>query len=93
MPAFFVLGRGSVRVRYTGSMRISTAHYVDGKLLVDGVPLPDGVVVTILQPEDDSEAVSLSPQDEEELVESVEQIRKGRWISGDELLESLKPHS
>ena len=72
-------------------MRISTAHYVNGRLLVDGEPLPDGAVVTILQPDEDPEPVSLSAEDENELLESVRQIREGRWVSGDDLLESLKP--
>ena len=74
-------------------MRISTAHYVNGKLLVDGKPLPEGAVVTILQPEEDSDSVSLSPQDEKELLESVAQIRDGKWVSSDELLESLNTQS
>ena len=71
-------------------MRISTAHFVDGKLLVDGEPLQDGAVVTILQQDEEPGPVTLSALDEEELLESAAQIRNGNWVSGDDLLESLK---
>jgi len=74
-------------------MKIATGHVVDGKLLVEGKTLPDGAVVTILEPEDDSEAVTLSPGQEEELLEAARQLSDGKWISGAELLESLKIHS
>jgi hypothetical protein len=74
-------------------MRISTGHYVNGKLLVDGEPLPDGAVITILEPDEDQEPVSLSAEDEKELLESAAQIREGKWISGAELLDSLQPKS
>jgi hypothetical protein len=71
-------------------MRIATGHIVDGKLVVDREPLPEGVVVTILQPEAETEAFVLSSDDEEELLQSIRDIEEGRFVSGSNLLESLK---
>jgi hypothetical protein len=41
------------------------------------------------EPEPD-EPVNLSPADVRELLEAMEEIRRGDWVDGDELLEELR---
>jgi hypothetical protein len=74
-------------------MKVATGHIVDGKLMIDGKPLPDGSVITVVQPESPPECQVLSPEDEDELIDSVKQIREGRYITGEELIASLRPSS
>jgi hypothetical protein len=70
-------------------MKIATGTVVDGKVVVDGAVLAEGATVTVLLRED-QEAFELSPEDENELLESIAEIERGEFISGDQLLERLR---
>jgi hypothetical protein len=70
-------------------MKIATGTVVDGKVVVDGAVLAEGTTVTVLLRED-QEAFELSPEDENELLESIAEIERGEFISGDQLLERLR---
>ena len=72
-------------------MQISTGTVVSGKVVVEGVPLVEGAVVTVLAREAE-QPFSLSMQDEEELLAAMAEVERGEFISAEELLESLRKH-
>jgi hypothetical protein len=74
-------------------MKVATGHIVDGKLMVDGKPLPDGAVITVIQPEEPPECLILSPEDEDELIDSMKQIREGKYVTGEDLIARLRRSS
>jgi len=62
---------------------------VGGKVIVEGDPLPEGAVVTILAREAD-ETFEVPPELEAELLESITQADRGETISVEEMLERLR---
>lgn len=72
-------------------MQISTGTVVGGKVVVEGVPLVEGAIVTVLAREAE-QPFSLSLQDEEELLAAMAEVERGEFISAEELLESLRKH-
>ena len=70
-------------------MKIATGIVVDGKVVVEGETLPEGSTVTLLL-RDDDEGFKLTPEEEQELLESVAEIERGEFVSGEELLERLR---
>jgi hypothetical protein len=71
------------------SMKITTGIVVDGKVVVEGESLDEGATVTVLL-RDDEEAFELNPAEEEELLDSIAQIERGEFVSGEQLLERLR---
>jgi hypothetical protein len=71
------------------SMQLTVGTVVDGKIVVEGDPLPEGTVVTILAREAD-ETFEVPPELEAELLESIAQADRGETISAEELLERLR---
>ena len=72
-----------------GAMQLATGTVVGGKIVVDGDPLPEGAVVTILAREAD-ETFEVPPELEAELQESIAQAERGETISAKEVLERLR---
>ena len=70
-------------------MKVATGIVVDGKVVVEGESLTEGSTVTVVLREDD-EAFELTPEEEEELLESIQQIERGEFVSGEQLLERLR---
>jgi len=70
-------------------MRVATGIVVDGKIVVEGESLTEGSTVTVVLREDE-EAFELTPQEEEELLESIAEIERGEFVSGEQLLERLR---
>ena len=70
-------------------MQLTTGTVVDGKVIVEGDPLPEGAVVTILA-HDADETFEVPPELEAELLESIAQADRGETISADELLKRLR---
>ena len=70
-------------------MQIASGTVVDGKIVVEGDPLPDGTVVTILA-RDADETFVVPPELEAELSESIAEADRGETISAKELLERLR---
>jgi hypothetical protein len=68
---------------------IATGIVVGGKVVVEGDPPPEGVVVTILAREAD-ETFEVPPELEAEILESIAQADRGETISADELIERLR---
>ena len=71
------------------AMQLATGTVVDGKVVVEGDPLPEGAVVAILAREAD-ETFDVPPELEAELLESIAQADRGETISADELLVRLR---
>ena len=70
-------------------MKVATGTVVDGKVIVEGESLADGTKVTVVLREDE-ESFDLTPEQEQELLASIEEIERGDYITGDELLERLR---
>ena len=71
------------------SMKITTGIVVDGKVVVEGESLDEGATVTVLL-RDDEEAFELNPAEEEELLDSIAQMERGEFVSGEQQLERLR---
>jgi hypothetical protein len=72
-------------------MQVVTGTVVGGKVILEGVSLPEGTVVTIFAK--DSEAkIRLPPALQAELEEALEEADREEGISGDELLEKLRKY-
>ena len=69
-------------------MGIVTGKVVEGKVLVDGMTLPEGAVVTVVTREP-SHAVQLTPDEEARLLEAVAEADRGETISAKELFDRL----
>ncbi len=72
-------------------MQVTTGTVVGGKVVVDGVSLVEGAVVTVLSREPE-EPFALSVEDEDELLAAMAEIARGEFISAEELLESIRKH-
>jgi hypothetical protein len=70
-------------------MQLTTGTVVGGKIVIEGEPLPEGPVVTILARESD-ETFIVPPELEAELLESIAEAERGEAISADELLHRLR---
>jgi hypothetical protein len=70
-------------------MQFNTGAVVGGKVVVDGVSLDEGAVVTVLSREAE-QSVTLSPGDEDELLAAIAEIERGEFVSVAELLETLR---
>ena len=70
-------------------MQLATGTVVGGKIIVEGEPLPEGMVVTILAREE-HETFEVPPELEAELRESIAEADRGETVSADELLQRLR---
>ncbi len=70
-------------------MQLATGTVVDGKIVVEGEPFPEGAVVTILAREAD-EVFEVPPELEPELAESLAQAARGETIPAQEVLDRLR---
>jgi hypothetical protein len=62
-------------------------HLVDGRVVVEGATLAEGSTVTVLLREDD-EAFDLTPEEEAKLLESIVEIERGEFVSGEKSIRS-----
>jgi len=70
-------------------MRITPGKVVSGQIVVEGEPLPDGALVTVLSREAD-ETFELDAVAEAELLESLAEADRGELIPADEVLRKLR---
>ena len=70
-------------------MKVATGIVVEGKVVVEGETLAEGETVTVLLREDD-ETFELTPEEEDELLESIAAIERGEYVSGEQVLERLR---
>lgn len=71
-------------------MQIATGTVVHGKIVLEGMPLTEGAVVTVLTRGAD-ESFSLSEEQENELLAAMAEIDRGDCVTLDDLLRSLPP--
>ena len=70
-------------------MKVATGKVVGGKVVVEGEPLAEGSVVTVVAREGD-ETFDVSPEDERALLEAIAQADRGLVVSWEELREQLR---
>ena len=70
-------------------MGIATGTVVQGRVLIEGLDLPEGAVVTVLTRES-SGVVVISAEDEAELLEAIAEADRGDTISPQELFDRLE---
>ena len=73
------------------TMQVATGTVINGKIVLEGVPLPEGAVVTVVTRGAD-EGFSLSEAQEAELFAAMAEIERGEFVSLGELLQSLPQH-
>lgn len=78
----------SVEEEYDTKMQVATGIVVDGKVVVEGLELPEGETVLVLTREAEGE-IHLSPEEEAELLEAVAEADRGETISAEELFARL----
>ena len=61
-------------------MQVATGTVINGKVVLEGVPLPEGAVVTVLTRGADEE-FSLSEAQEDELLAAMAEIERGEFVS------------
>ncbi|MDR6853907.1 hypothetical protein [Variovorax guangxiensis] len=71
-------------------MQVATGTVVNGKIVLEGVPLAEGAVVTVVSRGAD-ESFSLTTSQEDELIAAMAEIERGEYVSLENLLKSLPP--
>ena len=92
VPVIFTLDRMVDRPgspEYHLVMQLATGKVVNGKVVVEGLDLPEGATVTVLT-RDNAPAVKLSPEDEAELLEALDEADLEEGISAEELFARLQ---
>ena len=70
-------------------MQIASGTIIGGKVVVEGLSLPEGTVVTVLARGDEA-AVRLLPQQEAELLDALDEADREEGISAEELFARLQ---
>ena len=70
-------------------MKVATGRVVEGKVVLEGEPLAEGAIVTVIARED-VDTFDVSPEDERALLEAIAQADRGQVISWEELREQLR---
>jgi hypothetical protein len=70
-------------------MQIASGTIVDGKVVVDGLSLPEGTTVTVIA-RGDEVAVRLPPKQEAELIDALDEADCEEGISAEELFTRLR---
>lgn len=73
-------------------MQIATGTVVNGKIVLEGVSLTEGSVVTVVS-RGANESFLLTEAQENELLEAITEIERGEYVSLEELLLSLPAHN
>ena len=70
-------------------MKVATGRIVEGKVVLEGEPLAEGSIVTVVAREDD-ETFEVSPEEERALLAAIAQAERGQIVSWEELREQLR---
>jgi hypothetical protein len=92
VPVTFTLDRIVDRPgpsEYHLAMQLATGKVVNGKVVVEGLDLPEGATVIVLT-RDNAPPVKLSPEDEAELLEALDEADVEEGISAEELFARLQ---
>ena len=71
------------------AMQLTTGTVIGGKIVIEGDPLPEGTVVTILLREQD-ETFLVSPELEAELQASFDEIERHETMPAENLLQRIR---
>ena len=88
------MGSDPIHTSYTirrckiAAMRVTSGKVVSGQIIVEGEPLPDGSVVTVLAREID-ESFELDAAAEAELLLSLAEADRGELIPAEEVLRTF----
>ena len=69
-------------------MQVATGTVVNGKIVLEGMPLAEGAVVAVVTRGAD-ESFSLTAAQEDELLSAMAEIGRGEFVTLEELLVSL----
>ena len=70
-------------------MRVASGRVIGGNVVIEGEPLPEGAVVTVLSREGE-ETFELDPATEAELLESLAEADRGEMIPAEDVLARLR---
>ena len=70
-------------------MKVATGKVVGGKVVLEGEPLAEGSVVTVVA-RDDEETFDVSSDEERALLQAIAQADRGQVVSWEELREQLR---
>ena len=70
-------------------MKVATGRVVEGKVVLEGAPLAEGAVVTVVAREE-ADTFDVSPEDERALLEAIAQADRGQVVSWERLREQLR---
>ena len=70
-------------------MKVATGKVVGGKVILEGEPLSEGAVVTVLV-RDDADTFDTTPEEERGLLEAIAQADRGQVISWERLRAQLR---
>ncbi|TMI07069.1 MAG: hypothetical protein E6H40_13705 [Betaproteobacteria bacterium] len=70
-------------------MKVATGKVIGGKVVLEGEPLAEGSVVTVVAREDDA-TFEVSPEEERAVLTAIAQAERGEVISWEELRERLR---
>jgi hypothetical protein len=84
----FLLRSGG-RWAYHYGMRAITGTVTDGRIEIPAELVAEGTPVVVLAPES-GEPILLTPVEERELLEAMEDIRRGDYVDGEDLLNELR---
>ena len=73
-------------------MQVATGTVVNGKIVLEGVSLAEGAVVTVVTRGAD-ENFLLTENQENELLAAMAEIENGEYVSLEELMQSLPVHN
>lgn len=69
-------------------MQIATGTVIDGKIVLEGVPLAEGAVVAVVSRGAD-EGFSLTVEQEDDLLAAMAEIERGDFVSLEQVLSTL----
>ncbi|MFL6291973.1 MAG: hypothetical protein ACJ759_13850 [Thermoanaerobaculia bacterium] len=72
-------------------MQVATGTIVNGKIVVEGLSLPEGAVVAVVTRGAD-ESFLLTEAQENELLAAMAEIERGEYVTLEEVLQSLPKH-
>lgn len=70
-------------------MKVATGKVVGGKVVLEGEPLSEGSIVTVLAQEDD-ETFDVTPEEEQALLAAMAEAERGEVVSWEDLRERLR---
>lgn len=73
-------------------MQVATGTVVNGKIVLEGVSLAEGAMVTVVTRGAD-ESFLLTTAQENELLAAMAEIESGEYVTLEELLQSLQVHN